>query len=94
MQRNDALLELASIERISEIRDRFEKNILPHYLKDLGDPDAQKDYDIASVFLLMLNDEVQAVRRLLKDRIQTLRDLGTISEEDLPSHTQATDDPW
>lgn len=93
-QKQEALIELAGIERISEIRTRFETEVIPFYAKSLGDPDAQKDYDIASVFLLMLNDEVKSVRQLLKDRIRALRDLGTISREDLPTSNQSTDDPW
>lgn len=93
-QKLEALIELAGIERISERRTQFETEVIPFYAKNLGDPDSQKDYDIASVFLLMLNDEVKAVRQMLKDRIRALRDLGTISKEDLPSNTQSTDDPW
>jgi len=91
-QKQDALKELASIERISEYRERFEKEILPFYVSKIGDPDFQHDYDISSVFLLMLNDEVQAVRRMLKDRIRGLRDLGAISKEDLPSSGRSADD--
>ena len=93
-QRENALMELAAIERISEIRNRFANEVIPFYEKDLGDPDSQKDYDIASVFFLMLNDEVKSVRQLLIDRIRALRDIGAIAKEDLPSNTQRKDDRW
>lgn len=83
-RRKETLTMLANIERVSEMRQRFEQEILPFYAKSLGNPDIQKDYDLASVFLLMLNDEVKMTRQAIKDQINALHSAGEISKENLP----------
>lgn len=89
-RRKETLKMLANIERVSETRQRFEQEILPFYAKNLGNPDNQKDYDLASVFLLMLNDEVKTVRQAIKDQVNALHRDGEIAREDLPQ--QSSDD--
>jgi hypothetical protein len=81
--KRDLLEELAYIERISEFHERLEKDILSYFAKKLGDPNSQREYDIASVFLLMLNDEVTVVRQSLKDRIRTFQDQGMIKNSEI-----------
>jgi hypothetical protein len=80
-QRSSALLELARIERIMELRERFRKEILPYYGKLLPEPAAQNDYDLASIFWMMLTDEAKAVQQALRDKIRALRELGLVSSD-------------
>lgn len=79
-ERLAALMELARIERVMATRDKFKKEILPYYKKLLPDPHAQDDYDLTSVFWMMLDDEVKAVQQVLTDKIRALRDLGVIAD--------------
>lgn len=73
----EALLpELARIDRVREMQTYLEQRVLPAYQKNLGHPDNQKDYDVASIFVLMLRDEVAAVRRTVEDGIRSLQGIG------------------
>lgn len=79
-ERRNTLLELARIERISQKRNQINNETLPYWEKLLNTPDGQKEYDLASVFLLMLNDEVKAVRDVVNSKIRTLRDMGLLDK--------------
>lgn len=89
--RQELLIELARIDRIRETLERLENEILPAYRKHLGDPDNQKDYDIASVFALMLRDEIKSVRQVIQDRIKVIYGLGM---EKRPPLSDDTKDLW
>jgi hypothetical protein len=67
--RSDLLMEIARIDRIREAYENVTKNVLPAVEGNLHDPDKQKEYDIASVFALMLGDELKGARRNIEDRI-------------------------
>ncbi len=94
--RQTILEDLAQIDRIREYQNRFMTQILPTLEKRKAQiPAEQQDYDMVSVFLLMLNDEVQGVRRTVKNRLTALRNLGqsSIGAQDPQQHKQ-NDDLW
>ena len=87
--RQTILQDLAQIDRIREYQNRFKGEILPALEKRKErDPEQQKDYDVVSVFTLMLDDEVRGVRKTVRNRLTALRHLGkrdapaTIAEEE------------
>lgn len=94
--RQTVLEDLAQIDRIREHQNRFTGQILPALEKRKAQiPDEQRDYDMVSIFLLMLNDEVQGVRRTVKNRLSALRNLGQPpagSQTEQPP--QQNDDLW
>jgi hypothetical protein len=80
-ERLNTFLELTRIERISQKRNEIEAKTLPYWEKEKSrnPQEGQKEYDLASVFLLMLNDEIKAVRAVVDTKIRTLRELGLLS---------------
>ncbi len=76
--RHTTLLELARIERISRKRQQIKDETIPYWAKQLPKPEAQQEYDLASVFLIMLNDEVKTVREVIQQKIRALRDMGLL----------------
>ncbi len=84
--RRELLVELARIDHIREAQGRIEGQVLPAYGERLNDPDNQKNYDIASVFALVLRDEVKSVRQIVLDRINALRQSGV--------NRPSNQDPW
>jgi hypothetical protein len=89
-KRQELFLELARIDRIREKLELLETELLPNYKKHLGDPDNQKDYDIASVFALMLRDEVKSVRQVIQDQIKVLYGLGNDPKRSTPPSSGET----
>jgi hypothetical protein len=77
-ERQETLLELARIERVSQKRNQIKEETLPYLRERLNTPEEQQEYDLASVFLIMLNDEITAVREVVQRRIRTLRDMGLL----------------
>ena len=77
-ERQETLLELARIERVSQQRNQIKEQTLPYWRERLNTPEGQQEYDLASVFLIMLNDEITAVREVVQRRIRTLRDMGLL----------------
>ena len=78
-ERLSTLRELARIERVSHRRNELETKTLPYWERLRKTPEGQKEYDLASVFLLILNDEVKAVRSVVETKIRTLREMGLLS---------------
>jgi hypothetical protein len=81
--RQTILHDLARIDRVREYQNRFKNEFLPGLAqrKEMSnDPQAaaaeQKDYDLISIFALMLDDEVQVVRQTVRNRLRPLRNLG------------------
>lgn len=85
--RKKQLLELARIDRIREMEAHFVQRVLPAYEKNLGNPDNQKDYDVLSVFILMLRDEARNVRQTVRDGIKSLRGIGGEKLTPLPQES-------
>jgi hypothetical protein len=77
-ERQETLLELARIERVSQQRNQIKEETLPYWRERLNTPEEQQEYDLVSVFLIMLNDEITAVREVVQRRIRTLRDMGLL----------------
>lgn len=94
--RQSVLEDLAQIDRIREYQRRVEKEILPILEKRKTHITAeQRDYDMMSTFVLMLNDEIQGVRKTVQNRLSALRNLGpTGSQTPSPSQSDASFDPW
>lgn len=87
--RQTIVRDLAQIDRIREYQNRFEKDTLPALdTRTQRDAAFQKDYDLISVFKLMLDEEVQSTRQTIKTRLQALRNLGT----KIPQQSQGHDD--
>jgi len=90
-QRQIIISELARIDRISEqysqlTKKKEDKNnldggdgVLAALSKVLADASSQKEYDIASLFALMMGDEIKSVRQEIKDRIRALSGRGPMS---------------
>lgn len=90
-------MEAARLDGIRELQARFEKRTLPTYLAKL--PHSQDDYDLVSIFILMIRDEVRSVRDKLINRIESIRRTGVIPQEQThsvnPSFSDADyDDAW
>lgn len=88
--------EAARLDGVRELQERIEKNMLPVYKDAL--PGSQDDYDMASVFALMIRDEVNSVRDRLKHRIDAAARNGSpvSSEKETPtiSTQKDYDDMW
>ena len=85
--------EAARLDGVRELQERIEGKQLPVYRDAL--PDSQDDYDMASVFALMIRDEVSSVRDRLKHRIDAAvrNGSGIPSETDI-STKKGYDDMW
>ncbi len=88
--------EAARLDGVRELQERIENKMLPAYENAL--PSSQDDYDMASVFALMIRDEMNSVRGRLKNRIDAAVRAGSIAapDEETPTiHTQKDyDDMW
>lgn len=89
--RKKQLLELARIDAVREREAHFVQRVLPAYQKNLGNPDNQKDYDISSVFTLMLRDEARNVRQTVRDGIKSLRGIGAEKLTPFPESDERVD---
>lgn len=94
--RQTILHDLAQIDRIRESQIRFQKEILPALEKRRKQiPTEQRDYDMVSIFVLMLSEEVAGVRGTVKNRLTALRDLGKpVAGEQERSTSTPKDDLW
>lgn len=81
---NEVKTEAARLDAIRELQKRIEDDMLPEYASAL--PSSQDDYDIASVFALLIRDEVTSVRDRLKNRIEVAIRIngGSRGKETLP----------
>lgn len=65
--------DLAQIDRIREWQIRFKDQMLPRLAQIIQNgPDKQKDYDLVSLFVLLLGEEVSSARRTVQTRLQAL----------------------
>lgn len=92
---NEVKTEAARLDGIRELQSRIEDRMLPNYKQSL--PASQDDYDIASVFTLIIRDEVTSVRERLKNRIEVaIRNGGGSMQAEPPRITthKEYDDMW
>jgi hypothetical protein len=92
--RQKLLLDLGRIDQLQERRDHIEKNILVDARKYLGNTDLQKEYDIASIFTLMLGDEIAIVRQTIKDSIRSTTPYITKNVPEVTSSEESETDKW
>ena len=89
-------IEAARLDGVRKLQKRIENKMLPVYKDAL--PTSQDDYDMASVFALILRDEVNSVRDRLKNRIDAAVRAGNIVVTDKKAPSISTkkgyDDMW